>query len=185
MSRRTALRDRDHDLAGQTDVGAHHVSLVRPGSARSLESHVLGLQRSHGNRAVGTLIVQRAPRDRPASTDAPWVKKGKKPGKKPPEAVDYAPTERNPKFADWSDSSLTERARQESDSNVKNSLYFAAELYEEYWFRRKDRGGAMLLSRVYAKLGDSKRQEFWMGVAQGTIKPGQKSADDDLSDKQF
>lgn len=158
-----------------------------PAPGRALETHVLGLQRSHGNRAVGTLLVQRRPKDRPASTDAPWVSKGKKPPakKKEPTPEDYAPTERNPKFAEWSDSSLSERARQESDSNVKNSLYYAAELYEEYWFRRKDRGAAMLLSRVYGKLGDTKRQDFWMGVAQGRIVPGRKSADEDMSDKQF
>jgi hypothetical protein len=44
---------------------------------------LLGLQRQVGNAAVARLI-QRAPKDRPASTDAPWAsKKPKAPTKKP------------------------------------------------------------------------------------------------------
>ena len=47
---------------------------------------VLGLQRQVGNAAV-TRMLQRTPKDRPAPTDAPWVKKRRPPPKKPAKKV--------------------------------------------------------------------------------------------------
>lgn len=150
------------------------------GRAGNVHDHLLDLQQSHGNTAVAG-VVQR--RERAASTDAPGARK-KQPPKKEAAPTSYAPTEANPKFSSWATPDLSARAAQESQSTVKNSLYFAAELYEEYWFRTKDRGVAMNLYRVYKQLGDGPRTEFWLGVANGSIKPGQP-ASEDMSDKEF
>ena len=133
---------------------------------------MFALQRAWGNAAV-TAAVQR--KDRPASTDAPGHHDS--PKTEPP-AEDYAPTAPNPKFSDWTDEALTSRAGAELDSSVKNSWYFAADLYEEYWFRHKGQGAAVGPYRAYKKLGDDKREHFWLRVMQGTIKPGEKKAED-------
>jgi hypothetical protein len=49
------------------------------------QHHLIALQRQIGNTAV-TRLLQRAPRDRPASTDAPWAPKRPKSKPKPPAA---------------------------------------------------------------------------------------------------
>ena len=57
-------------------------SRVKSGSTRALDTptdRILDLQQSWGNAAVARL-VQRAPKDRPASTDAPGYKKPPKKG---------------------------------------------------------------------------------------------------------
>jgi hypothetical protein len=150
----------------------------------NVNAHLLSLQRSYGNAAVAG-VVQRKPRDRPASTDAPGYK-GKKvaPPKKEPEQEDYSKEAHHPKYADWTDENLSVRAKSELDQNAKNSWYFAAELYEEYWFRHQNRGAAMGPWRAYKKIGDTKREEFWLKVMNGAIKPGQPKQED-MSDKSF
>lgn len=171
------LRERDD---AETLLARPLVAGAASERSSGLQSHVLSLQRTFGNTAVRTLLIQR--RERPQSTDAPRSKKTKK----TIEPDDYAPKEGNPKFASWETSALAERGASEADSTVKNSWYFAAELYEEYWFRTKQRAAGEYLARVYKKLADAKRESFWRGVALGTIKPGQKkSADDDMTGKEF
>ena len=74
----------------------YHQRVARRGAKESLEAGgrgpeqpqhaVLGLQRQVGNAAVAR-ILQRTPKDRPASTDAPWIKKGRPPAKKPAKKV--------------------------------------------------------------------------------------------------
>jgi hypothetical protein len=152
-------------------------------TGKSLHDHVLGLQRDYGNGAV-TGVVQRK-KDRPASTDAPGAKP-RKPSPKAPAIENLAPTAPNPKFSSWATSDLADRARSEMSSDVKNSLYFAAELLEEYWFRRPgdSRAIAMNIWRVYKKLGDDKSTKFWELVYTGQFDP-RKPVEEDMSDKEF
>jgi hypothetical protein len=135
---------------------------------------MFSLQRDYGNAAVAN-VVQR--RERPQSTDAP--KTGPPPKKPPspkaaPPPEDFAPTSANPKYGDWTDEALSTRAGNELDSTVKNSWSWAAELYEELWFRHKTRALATGPWRAYKKIGDAKREKFWEGVMLGAIKPGEK-----------
>lgn len=154
----------------------------------SLHDHVLSMQRAVGNERT-TLVLQR--KERAASTDAPWVKKAqkakKKAVKKAQEKVeDYAPTEANPKFDGWELAHLAERATNEMKNDARNSLYFAEELMLEWYFRTKSRAGGVTLYRIYKKLGDEKRADWWIKVSNGQIKPGQKAQEiEDMSDKQF
>ncbi len=116
------------------------------------------------------------------------MKKGKKgpaPAKKPT-IENLAPTAANPKFSSWETGDLGARARQEMDSTVKNSLYFAAELLEEQWFRQPgaSRAIAVNLARVYRKLGDTKSEAFWVLVHTGQFDP-RKPVEEDMSDKAF
>lgn len=179
------LQERDESLYKARPLGTGTVERPPPAN---VSDHLLSMQQSYGNAAVTHMVVQR--RDKAASTDAPWMKK------KPPKTVkdvkkeepteDFAPTSANPKFSTWETSDLLLRAQTEAESSVRNSLYFAAELMEEHWFRLKYRPVGLGLYRVYKKLGDAKRAAFWIGVLKGTIKPGMpKSADEDMSDKHF
>jgi hypothetical protein len=150
----------------------------------NVNAHLLSLQRNYGNAAVAG-VVQRKPKDRPASTDAPGHKGKKAPPKKEPEQVDYAPKEHHYRYGDWTDAALTERASEAFGQNAKSSWSFAAELYEEYWFRHQTyKPAAMSLVRVYGTLGDDKRVEFWQKVQDGKFKPGQPKTEDQ-SDKAF
>lgn len=175
-------REREESLyrTGRCATG----TVERPAPA-NVSDHLLSMQQSYGNAAVTRIVVQR--REKAASTDAPWVKKKPpKIAKKEEPAEDFAPTSPNPKFSTWETADLLIRAETEAESPVRNSLIFAAELMEEHWFRTKYRPVGLGLYRVYKKLGDSKRAAFWIGVLNGTIKPGEpKSADDDMSDKHF
>lgn len=184
MGRRT-LEKRGRSQDEIVEIGGTAGMPVK--AAGNVGDHLLSLQQTHGNRAV-TTMVQRKPRERPASTDAPNAKKKKKAVPKAPGIQNLAPTSPNPKFSDWKDSDLTARARQESESTVKNSLYFATELYEEAWFRTKNKADsktvAMFLVRVYNKLGDAKASAFWELVHTGKFDP-RAPVKEDMSDKQF
>lgn len=171
-------------MKGSAPGGATTAKRARGGT--NVHDHVLNLQRDYGNAAVTGVVVQRRPKA--ASTDAPGYKKKKPapPAKKAAEPTDYAPTAPNPKFSTWDNAALSERASHESEATAKNSLFFAAELYEEYWFRTKARQVGIYLGKIYRKVGDEKRAAYWTGVATGSIKPGEKkAADEDMSDKAF
>ncbi|MEA3077443.1 MAG: hypothetical protein QOF60_2351 [Actinomycetota bacterium] len=155
---------------------------TEPDRPSTVSGHLLSLQRNYGNAAV-TGVVQR--KERPASTDAPGAKGKKATKKKEPEQTNYAPTEHHPRYGDWTDEALSTRASEAFDQNAKSSWYFAAELYEEYWFRHKEyKPAAMSLWRVYKKIGDKPREDFWVKVQNGEIKPG-KPKTEDMSDKAF
>ena len=200
MGRRKLTREELVEFAGGGGSGPGTALATRPVDPHALHdtSDVTSLQQTAGNKAataaVQTLAVQR--RGGAASTDAPGVKK-----KKQEEQVDYAPTARNEKFIHEENGALLERANQDAEATVKNTLYEAAERYEEFWFRTKNRAVGINLAKVYKKIGDTKRAAFWrsnlstsllaakpigdakraaywQGVATGSIKPGQKRASD-------
>jgi hypothetical protein len=176
-------RGRDHDeLQEGKRPNPANAGGADDRSHGNVSDHLLSLQRDYGNEAV-TTVVQRRPQA--ASTDAPGHHSSRSKKKEAPQE-DFAPTEPNPKFNGWTDAELTGHAADAEKGDVKNGLYYAAELYEEYWFRHKDNGRAIAMSiwRVYKKLPEPKREAFWLGVFQGKIKPGQSSSED-LSDKSF
>jgi hypothetical protein len=182
--RKLAARERERDEVHESPAPTPEAKKAEP-ARQGVRERLLSLQRSHGNAAV-TVAVQR--RETAASTDAPGYKAPKKkaPPKKEAAAEDYAPTARDPGLANWELSALSTEGMKfaSMDGAGKNELSRATELLEEYWFRSKDRGGAMQIARVYQKLHDDKRYAFWMGVSNGSIKPGVKPAED-MSDKAF
>lgn len=168
-----------HRTSDEQQIGA--TPAVAPAGAGNVHEHVLGLQRDYGNQAV-TTVVQR--REHAASTDAPGHKAA--PPKKQEKQEDYAPTAPNPKFNGWTDAELTGHATDYEKGDTKNGLAYAIECLEEYWFRHRDQSRAIAMNiwRDYKKLGDAKREAYWLGVMQGTIKPGHQSSED-MSDKGF
>lgn len=180
MGRRKLTREELVELgAGGGGSGAGVAVATRAVDPHALHdtSDVTSLQQTAGNRAattaVQTLAVQRRGGGA-ASTDAPGAKKKKS----EPAQEDYAPTARNEKFIHEENNALLERANQDAESNVKNTLYEAAERYEEFWFRTKNRAVGINIAKVYRKIGDAKRAAFWQGVANGSIKPGEKHVSD-------
>jgi hypothetical protein len=138
---------------------------VRPAKGdTSLNDHVLGLQRDYGNAAV-TTAVQRKPHSKAASTDAPGVKKKKgKPVVKDAEIVDYRPKEGSKQYnpTDWPDARLEGWIHDHADDATGASLKDIGRMYEELYYRHPDFTKGLNLYRVFKKIGDTNKADFWM-----------------------
>jgi hypothetical protein len=183
-SARQALGLQHEELPGGS------VATVERPAGRNVREHLLQLQRDYGNTAVTTAVVQRRHgHSAAASTDAPGAKPAPAPAQEE-DFGDFAPKEHN-KFQSWSTSDLSERAASEMDSDVKNSWYFAADLWEERWFRCISKGDsravALNLYRTYKKLGDDARTKFWLAVLQDKIdpRPNAPAKAEDMTGKEF
>ena len=173
MGRRqhTRLRERD-------DISAPGGGVAVRTAGKSLTDHVLSLQRDYGNAAVTGFVVQRAPKGKKsmaASTDIKDVikiKPGKTGGKgaKPAAEETFWPTE-NPKFRGVDDPTVTSGALKWARMDGKNELSLATEYLEEAYLRTKARMWADLLWKTYKKLGDKKRENFWLKVATRQLEP--------------
>jgi hypothetical protein len=161
-------------------VGAAQPTVVGRGN---VADHVLNLQREYGNSAV-TTMVQRAPKSRAASTDAPGSKKGKDKGKKGPAQVNYAPTSLH-----YNGTLDQQRSAADDYWHGKNGksmdLEKAAKYMEDVWLLTEGDGPAravaLNVSRIWKEWSEPKRADFWMKVHTGEIKPKVE----DLSDKHF
>ena len=171
------LRERDREISGPGGPDAGAVA-VRGRGGSSLADHVLSLQRDYGNTAVTGIVVQRAPKGKTlgaASTDIKDVIKsnkgpGKGGGKKAPVEQTYWPEE-NPKFRGVDTPTVTAGAlKWASQGEDKNTLSLATEYLEEAFVRQKSKMWIDLLWKTYKKLGDKKREAFWLKVKNGELK---------------
>lgn len=148
----------------------------------NVADHVLGLQREYGNAAV-TMVVQRAPKSRAASTDNPGYKKRGK-GQKPPVQENYAPTSLHYNGTlDQQRSAATDYWRGTNGKTM--DLEKAAKYMEDVWLLTEGDGPAravaLNVSRIWKEWSEPKRAAFWMKVHTGEIKPKVE----DMSDKAF
>ena len=174
MGRRQHARLRERD-----DISAPGGGVAVRSAGRTLSDHVLSLQRDYGNAAVTGLVVQRAPKGKgkslgAASTDIKDVIKvktggGGGKGKKAPAEETFWPTE-NPKFRGVDTPTVTAGALKWSQMDDKNSLYLATEYLEEAFLRQKTRMWVEQLWKTYKKLGDKKREAFWLKVKNHELK---------------
>lgn len=167
MGRRQHARLRERD-----DISAAGGGVAVRTAGKSLTDHVLSLQRDYGNAAVTGVVVQRAPKGRKsmaASTDMKDVikikpdKKAGKSAKKEPAEETFWPTP-NAKFANSDISYLSGEASKWAKLDDKNSLYLTTEFCEELYLRTKALMWADVLWKTYKKLGDTKREGFWLKV---------------------
>lgn len=178
MGKRRIERGPEHDeLVG---VGA-----APPTSAHgtNVADHVLGLQRDYGNNAV-TTMVQRAPKSRAASTDAPSAKKGKGRGKKAPVEENYAPTSLH--YNGTLDQQRSAAMDYWHGTNGKSmDLEKAAKYMEDAWLLTDADGPARAIalnvSRIWKEWSEPKRAAFWMKVHTGELKPKVE----DMTGKEF
>ena len=172
MGRRQGrVRERDEQISGP----GGGVKLHTGPAGKSLTDHVLSLQRDYGNTAVTGVFVQRAPKSRKsmaASTDIKDVIKVKagKGKKKAPVEETFWPTE-NAKFRGVDTPTVTAGALKWAQVDGQNTQLLATEYAEEAYLRTKARMWADILYKLYKKLGDKKRQEFWLKVMTRQLEP--------------
>ena len=169
------LRERDPEISGP----AGGVALAVRSKGTSLTDHVLSLQRDYGNAAVTGVVVQRAPKRRKsmaASTDIKDVIKIK-PGKAAGASAKKAPAEEtfwpeaNAKFRGVDTPTVTAGALKWAQVDGKNTQLLASEYAEEAYLRTKARMWADLLWKIYRKVGDKKRADFWLKVTTRQLEP--------------
>ena len=159
--RRRRRIDADDRLEGERG-GAVRV-VPKESGGKSLNDHVLGLQRDYGNAAVG-MVVQRRPKA--ASTDAPWVKKAKKakPSKVAPEPVveDFRPTKPHSQYGEWSTPRIEGWIKDHGDTATGLDAKGIAQMEDELYRRNPSWQRAINNYRAWSKVkGEEKRAKFW------------------------
>ena len=178
--RRRRKVDSDEVLESGHPVSGRIVA--RDGSgAGSLGDHALGLQRDYGNSAV-TTVVQRAPKERPASTNLRDVIKSNKPGKKGPKpkpepaVEDFRPKGPSNDFPSFWDVPKLRGWIQDSEKTAKaggNDAKRIAGAWDQIFWLSKDWSLGINIGRAWKFAGDETRYKFWVRLAnnRGELKP--------------
>jgi hypothetical protein len=156
--------DSDELLHGERGGGGRTVA--RDGGSGNLSDHVLGLQRDYGNAAV-TTVVQRTPKSKAASTDAPWIKKkAPKPSKvsKEPVIEDLRPKTGSKEYTTslWPSERLEGWIKDHGATAKGQTAKDIARMYEELYYRKPNWMMGLNISRAWKAGGDDKRAKFWM-----------------------
>jgi hypothetical protein len=155
--------------------GGERDDAVEPGrAANDPVAHVLALQRASGNGAVANMVqlARKGPKERPASTDAPWAAKSKpastssasaRPARKRPANKGLTSQQMS-----WDAPALIGRA---GDAAAQKDYEYAAALLERAYELSPRRDLAFRISRTYKDLGEAEQADYWIKVSQGVITP--------------
>ena len=161
--RRRRKADSDEALRAQPGGGVRIVAREARGSG-SLGDHVLGLQRDYGNAAV-TTVVQR--KERPQSTDAPWVKKNAKKPKpakvaKEPVIEDFRPTKPHSQYGQWDTPRIEGWIKDHGATATGHDAKGIAQMEDELYLRNPNWQRGINNYRAWSKVkGEEKRAKFW------------------------
>ena len=181
-------RHGDHDdllLKASGPGGAATATAVRARGGTNVHDHVLHLQRDFGNAAVTGVVVQRRPKA--ASTDAPGYKK-KAPVKKKAEPVveDFRPKTGSKEYtpSKWPDERI-EGWLKDHEADAKGlDLKSMGAMREELYYRHPDWRRGLDLYRIFNRIGDKKKADFWLAWfnSKGHLLDAKP---EDMSDKAF
>lgn len=163
MGERRRRRGIDGDERASGGPGAAGTLTRGHSGGSNVTDHVLGLQRDYGNAAV-TTVVQR--KERPQSTDAPWVKKKPKPkpGKvtKEPVIEDLRPKSADKEYSTWEDARLEGWIKDHGETAKGSTAKQIAQMWEELYWRKPNWMMGLNISRAWKKVPDDKKAKFWL-----------------------